>query len=77
MDGRPNRRRSNSLPKLKTHKGAKRRFGISGSGKFMRRKGNISHFKRRKANRAKGDISEMVEVSHSMRKQLRRLLPYG
>ena len=65
------------MPKLKTHKGAKRRFHITGSGKIMRRKGNISHFSRRKANRAKGDISGMLEVDKSFKKAMGRLLPYG
>ncbi len=31
------------MPKLKTHKGAKRRFHITGTGKVMHRKGGISH----------------------------------
>jgi large subunit ribosomal protein L35 len=65
------------LPKLKTHKGAKRRFHITGSGKIMRRKGNISHLRRRKATRAKGELSEMVPVHSTGVKRLRRLLPYG
>jgi large subunit ribosomal protein L35 len=65
------------VPKLKTHKGAKRRFLISGTGKFMRRKGNISHLRRRKATRAKGEVSEMIPVNPSWAKHLRRLLPYG
>jgi len=65
------------LPKMKTHKGAKRRFHITGTGKVMRRKGNISHLRRRKANRAKGDVSGKIEVSHAAAKALRKLLPYG
>lgn len=65
------------MPKLKTHKGAKRRFKITGTGKVMRRKGNISHLRRRKATRAKGELSEMIPVSAASRKQLKRLLPYG
>lgn len=65
------------MPKLKTHKGAKRRFHISGSGKFMRPKGSKSHLRRRKAARAKRLFSEMIVVDDSARKRLRRLLPYG
>lgn len=65
------------MPKLKTHKGAKRRFGISGTGKFMRRKGNISHLRRRKSAAAKRLIDEMVPVHKTMQKALRRLLPYA
>ena len=35
--------------KLKTHKGAKRRFKITGTGKIMRAKGGKSHLRRKKA----------------------------
>ncbi len=65
------------MPKLKTHKGAKRRFNISGSGKILRPKGNKSHLRRRKSPRAKGMLDEMMVVHPSARKRLRRLLPYG
>jgi large subunit ribosomal protein L35 len=65
------------LPKLKTHKGVKRRFHISGSGKIMRPKGNKSHLRRRKSRRAKGMLDEMMVVHPSVRQRLRRLLPYG
>lgn len=41
------------MPKMKTHKGAKKRFHISGTGKVLRTKGPKSHFRRRKANRVK------------------------
>jgi large subunit ribosomal protein L35 len=65
------------LPKLKTHKGTKRRFHITGSGKVVRPKGNKSHLRRRKAHRAKVLFSEMIEVHPTARRRLRRLLPYG
>ncbi len=65
------------MPKLKTHKGANRRFRVSGTGKFMRRKGNISHLRRRKSASARRLIDEMVPVNRTMRKALRRLLPYS
>jgi large subunit ribosomal protein L35 len=64
------------LPKLKTHKGVKRRFHVTGSGKIMQPKGNKSHLRRRKSRRAKALFSEMMEVHPSARKRLRRLLPY-
>ncbi|MCX8276929.1 MAG: 50S ribosomal protein L35 [Dehalococcoidia bacterium] len=41
------------MPKMKTHKGAKKRFHISGTGKVLRSKGPKSHFRRRKASRVK------------------------
>lgn len=65
------------MPKLKTHKGAKRRFHITGSGKVMQPKGNKSHLRRRKSRRAKALFSEMIEVHPAARRRMRRLLPYG
>lgn len=65
------------MPKLKTHKGAKRRFQITGTGKVMRRKGNISHLRRNKDTRAKGDVSSKLPVNRAATKALRKLLPYG
>jgi len=41
------------MPKLKTHKGARRRFHISGSGVVLRTKGPKSHFRRRRSARVK------------------------
>ena len=64
------------MPKLKTHKGAKRRFHMTGSGKITQPKGNKSHLRRRKSRRAKALFSEMMEVHPSVRQRLRRLLPY-
>lgn len=65
------------MPKLKTHKGAQRRFHITGSGKIMRTKGGKSHLRRRKAARAKGLYDEMIPVHSSDKARIRKLLPYG
>ena len=63
--------------KLKTHKGAKRRFKITATGKIMRAKGMKSHFRRRKAPRTKRAFDRMFEVAPQDRKRVQRLLPYG
>ena len=65
------------MPKLKTHKGAKSRFHITGTGKILRTKGGKSHFRRRKATRVKRLYDEMIAVSPADRPRLRRLLPNG
>ena len=65
------------MPKLKTHKGAKRRFHITGTGKVMHRKGSISHLRVRKASRAKRKVNKMIVASDPMQKRAKRLLPYG
>jgi large subunit ribosomal protein L35 len=63
------------MPKLKTHKGAARRFHITGSGKIMRTKGGKSHLRRRKSSRAKGLYDEMIPVHSVDRRRVKRLLP--
>jgi len=65
------------MPKIKTHKGAKSRFHITGSGKVMRTKGGKSHLRRRKSKQAKRLYDEMIPVSPSDRARMKRLLPYG
>ncbi len=63
--------------KLKTHKGAKRRFKITGTGKIMRTKGMKSHFRRKKAPRVKRAFDRMLPLDASNEKKVRRMLPYG
>ncbi len=65
------------MPKIKTHKGAKSRFHITGSGKIMRTKGGKSHLRRRKAKRTKRLYDETIPVSPSDKSRIKRLLPYG
>jgi len=65
------------VPKIKTHKGAKSRFHITGSGKVMRMKGGKSHLRRRKSKRSKGLFDEMIPLHPSDRKRISRLIPYG
>ncbi len=65
------------MPKLKTHKGAKRRFYITSTGKVMHRKGSRSHLRTRKAKRALIKMSGKLMASAPMQKRVHRLLPYG
>jgi large subunit ribosomal protein L35 len=63
--------------KMKTHKGAKRRFKITATGKIMRAKGMKSHNRRKKAPRVKRQFDRMLELDSSMTQRVKRLLPYG
>ena len=63
--------------KLKTHKGAKRRFKVTATGKLMRAKGMKSHFRRRKAPRVKRMFDRMEEVDSTQTQKVKRLIPYG
>jgi large subunit ribosomal protein L35 len=65
------------MPKMKTHKGARARFHITGSGKLTRAKGGKSHLRRRKPERTKRLYDEMIMVSSRDKTRIKRLLPYG
>lgn len=64
------------MPKLKTHKGAKSRFHITGSGKIMRMKIGKSHLRRQKAKRTKRLFDDTVPLAGADRPRIKRLIPY-
>jgi large subunit ribosomal protein L35 len=61
------------MPKMKSHRGAAKRFRLSGTGKVMRRKATGNHFLIKKSGSQKRRISGMTEVK-AERKVVRRLL---
>ncbi|HEX5499660.1 MAG TPA: 50S ribosomal protein L35 [Thermomicrobiales bacterium] len=63
--------------KLKTHKGAKKRFKITATGKILRTKGMKSHNRRKKAPRVKRMFDRMLPLDNANEKQVKKLLPYG
>jgi large subunit ribosomal protein L35 len=65
------------MPKLKTHKGAKDRIKVTGTGKLMRTKGPKSHLRVHKSKRVKRHLEDMVPLSSADKKRISRLIPYG
>ena len=63
--------------KLKTHKGAKKRFKITATGKILQTKGMKSHNRRKKAPRVKRAFDRMLLTDNADKKRVERLLPYG
>jgi len=62
--------------KLKNHRGAKKRFKITGTGKILRMKGPRSHRRRIKAPRVRAQFDTMIPLSPADEKRIRRALPY-
>ena len=65
------------MPKLKTHKGAKARIHVNGTGKLLRRKRMSSHLRRKKPTKVTRKYSDKIAVHSSDVKRLQKLLPYG
>jgi large subunit ribosomal protein L35 len=65
------------MPKLKTHKGAKARLHITGTGILMRRKRLSSHLRRKKPHKVTRKYAQKLLVDKTDIKRLSQLLPYG
>lgn len=63
------------MPKLKTHKGAKARIHITGTGKLMRRKRMSSHLRRKKPKKVRRTFAQKMSVSKTSVNNLKRLIP--
>lgn len=62
------------MPKIKTHKGASKRFKITGSGKIVREKAFTSHILTKKNAKRKRRLGDDIVVSAADTKKVKRLL---
>ncbi|CAG7839662.1 50S ribosomal protein L35 [Clostridium novyi B str. ATCC 27606] len=64
------------MPKMKTHRGAAKRFKKTGSGKLKRAKAFKSHILTKKSSKTKRNLRKSGLVSESQEKVMKKLLPY-
>ena len=62
------------MPKMKTHRGAKKRFKVTGTGKIMRRQVNRSHILEKKPSKRTRRLAGEVELSSGDKARVRRQL---
>ena len=62
------------MPKMKTHRGAAKRFRVTGSGKIMRRREGTSHLRRRQSKSCKRRLNISVEVTGANRAKVMQLI---
>ncbi|MBE7414303.1 MAG: 50S ribosomal protein L35 [Thermodesulfobacteriota bacterium] len=65
------------MPKLKTNKGAAKRFKITGTGKVKRMKSGMRHILTSKASKAKRVLRKSDLISATHEDSIKKLLPYG
>lgn len=65
------------MPKMKTHRGAAKRFKRTGTGKLRRNRAFGSHLLEKKSSRRKRRINKPGLVSASDLKRVKYLLPYA
>jgi large subunit ribosomal protein L35 len=62
------------MPKMKTHRGAAKRFKLTGTGKIMRRKAFKNHILEKKSPKRKRRLGRETEVTGGDRDRVERLL---
>ena len=62
------------MPKMKTHRGAAKRFKVTGSGKIRRRKAFRSHLLETKSSRRTRRLDRPAEVTGGDKLHVERLL---
>jgi len=64
------------MPKMKTHRGAAKRFKATGTGKLKRSKAFKRHILTKKSPKTKRQARPDVVMSPSNEKVIKKLLPY-
>ncbi|KPJ99107.1 MAG: 50S ribosomal protein L35 [Desulfobacterales bacterium SG8_35] len=64
------------MPKMKTNRGAAKRFKATGSGKIVRNKAYASHILTKKTTKRKRGLRKSDLVDETNVKGIKRILPY-
>jgi len=62
------------VPKMKSHRGATRRFQVTKTGKLLRRQTRLNHLLGKKTTARKRRLGREVEVAAGDRRSVRRML---
>ncbi len=64
------------MPKIKTHRGAAKRFSVTGTGKIKRSRANTSHILTPKTTKRKRQLRKAVILDKTNEKAIKKLIPY-
>ncbi len=65
------------MPKLKTHKGASKRFKVTGTGKVKRNHAFARHILTSKPRKRKNKLHESTVAAAADTPKIKRMLPYA
>lgn len=65
------------MPKLKTNRGAAKRFRATGKGKFKRAQSHRRHILTKKTSKRKRHLRADAHIAESDLKEVKRLLPHA
>lgn len=64
------------MPKIKTHRGAAKRFSLTKSGRVKRGRAYRSHILTKKSPKRKRNLRKGTYISAAEEKNIKRLIPY-
>lgn len=64
------------MPKIRTNRGAAKRFSLTASGKVKRKQANKSHILTKKTTKRKRALRGSAYVSAAEAPQIKKLIPY-
>lgn len=65
------------MPKMKSNRGAAKRFRRTGSGGYKRKQSHLNHILTKKKPKRKRQLRATLQVAESDVKAVRRMLPYS
>jgi large subunit ribosomal protein L35 len=65
------------MPKLKSNRGAAKRFRPKGNGGFKRGQSHLRHILTKKSSKRKRQLGTITQVDEADVKSVRKLLPYS
>jgi large subunit ribosomal protein L35 len=65
------------MPKIKSNRGAAKRFSKSASGKFKHRQSHRSHILTKKSTKRKRHLRSIIAIHDSDQRAVARMLPYS
>jgi len=65
------------MPKMKTNRGAAKRFGRTASGRFKHKQSHLRHILTKKSSKRKRDLRKRDIIEPCDTETVRRMLPYA
>ena len=65
------------MPKMKTNRGAAKRFRRTGKGGYKRAQAHLNHILTKKKSKRKRKLGLTLQISDADKKAVKRMLPYS
>jgi large subunit ribosomal protein L35 len=65
------------MSKMKTNRGAAKRFSRTGKGGFKRKQSFLNHILTKKSSKRKRQLGTTEQIADADKKSVRRMLPYS